>query len=102
MTQKVIFRGRGETFRELVSQIHRSICLLARERAVLEQELSLPSNLSQLILPQNVLALCGIYVDDYLTTGPRDIINSFFEHLQTIWKTTDPQYLNPGGLASWA
>ena len=39
------------------------------------------------------LGLCGIYVDDCLSVGPRDIVTSFLEHLRAIWKTTDPMYL---------
>ena len=31
---------------------------------MLKEELTLPSGLSQLVPPQNVLGLCGIYVDD--------------------------------------
>ena len=42
------------------------------------------------------MALCGIYVDDYLSAGPLDIVTSFLEHLRQIWKTTEPVLLTPG------
>ena len=49
-----------------------------------------------LVQPKDVMALCGIYVDDYLSVGPHDIVTSFLEHLRSIWKTTDPVFLTPG------
>ena len=51
---------------------------------------------NQRVQPKNVLALCGIYVDYYLSVGPRDIVTSFLEHLRAIWKATDPVHLAPG------
>ena len=39
------------------------------------------------------MALCGIYVDDYFSVGPHDIVTSFLEHWRSIWKTTDPVFL---------
>ena len=56
----------------------------------------LSTGLSQRVQPFNILALCGIYVDDYLAVGPKDVVNAFFEHLRTTWKTTDPVFLAPG------
>ena len=42
------------------------------------------------------MARCGIYVDDYLSVGPHDIVTSFLEHLRSTWKTTEPVFLTPG------
>ena len=93
---KMTFRCRGEAFKVLPSETHRSICLLVRERDVLKEPSTLESGLTQRVRPFNILALCGIHVDDYLAVGPKDVVNSFFEHLRAVWKTTDPVFLNPG------
>ena len=42
------------------------------------------TGLSQRVPPEDVLALWGIYVDDYLSVGPYDIVTSFLEHLRAI------------------
>ena len=94
------FRCGRESFKVLISEIHRSILLLVRElhpfvgertRCIVNTQADL--HWSQ---PEDVLALCGIYVDDFLSVCPHDIIISFLEHLRAIWKTTDPVYLTPG------
>ena len=90
--EKMKFRCRGESFKVVVSEIHRSICLLVRERDVLKDPSTLSTGLSQRGQPFNILALCGIYVDDYLAVGPKDVVNAFFDHLRTTWKTTDPVF----------
>ena len=94
--EKMNFRCRGESFRVLISEIHRSILLLVREQDIIDKPQTLDTGLTQRVQPKDVLALCGIYVDDYLTVGPKDVVTSFLEHLREIWKTTDPLYLTPG------
>ena len=94
--EKMRFRCRGESFKVVISEIHRSICLLVRERGVLKGPSMLLTEITQRVQPFNILALCGIYVDDYLAMGPKDVVNAFFEHLRMTWKTTDPVFLNPG------
>ena len=89
-------RCRGESFKVLISEIYRSILLLVREQDVLSTIQSTYPGLNQRVQPKNVLALCGIYVDDYLSVGPHDIVTSFLEHLRVIWKTTHPVYMTPG------
>ena len=90
------FRCRGESYKVLISEIHRSILLLVREQDFLSTPKLTYAGLSQRVQPQDVLALWGIYVDDYLSVGPHDIVTSFLEHLRSIWKTTDPVFLTPG------
>ena len=80
---------------------HRSILLLVRQQDVLSTPQLTDAGLSQRVQPQDVLALCGIYVDDCLSVGPHDIVTSFLEHLRGIWKTTDPVYLTPGDESSF-
>ena len=79
----------------LISEIHRSILLLVREQDVLKSPQLTYAGLNQRVQPKDVIALCGIYVDDYLSVGPLDIVTSFLEHLRSIWKTTEPVFLTP-------
>ena len=67
-----------------------------REQDVLSTPQLTYAGLSQRVQPKDVLALCGVYVDDYLSVGPHDNVTSFLEHLRAVWKTTDPVYLTPG------
>ena len=46
------------------------------------------------VLPRDVLAMSGIYVDDFLT-GPPQLVHDFLTALRKLWKTGDPQYLTP-------
>ena len=90
------FRCRGESFKVLFSEVHRSILVGEREQDVLSTPKLTYSGLSRRVQPQDVLALCGIYVDGYLSVGPHDTVTSFLENLRAIWQTTDPVYLTPG------
>ena len=83
------FRCRGESYKVLISEIHRSILLLVREQDVVSSPQLTYAGLRQRVQPRDVLALCGVYVDDYLSVGPHDIVTSFLEHLRSIWKTGD-------------
>ena len=94
--ETMTFRCRGESYKVLISEIHKSILLLVREQDVLSPPQLTYAGLSQRVQPKDVMALCGIYVDDYLSAGPHDIVTSFLEHLRSIWKTTDPVFLTPG------
>ena len=85
--ETMTFRSRGESYRVLISEIHRSILLLVREQECLEVTTAFTyAGLNQRVQPKDVMALCGIYVDDYLSVGPLDIVTSFLEPLRSIWK----------------
>ena len=43
--------------------------------------------------PQEVIAMSGIFVDDFLTAGPTRVVSSFLATLRKMWKTSDPQFL---------
>ena len=79
-----------------ISQIHRSLCIITKESDLLLKPEPLHSGLTPWVLPENVAAICGIYVDDYLIAGPKTIIDPFLAHLRSIWKTSEPLYLEPG------
>ena len=44
---------------------------------------------------EDVLGLVGVYVDDTLVTGPKNICEGVIKALQKLWKTGDPDFLTP-------
>ena len=72
--ETMTFRCRGESYKVLISEVHKSILLLVREQDVLSPPQLTYAGLSQRVQPKDVMALCGIYVDDYLSAGPHDIV----------------------------
>ena len=44
-----------------------------------------------------MVALSGIYVADFLTTGPRHVVEAFLNTLRKMWKTSGPQFLSSDG-----
>ena len=44
---------------------------------------------------EDVLGLVGVYVDDTLVTGPKNICEGVVKALQKLWKTGDPEFLTP-------
>ena len=90
------FRAQGETIRAVESEIHKSLYMLVKESDLLDQPVSSNHGLTKRVDPTKVLGLVGIYVDDYLATGPKELISSFFTHIRKTWKTSDPVYLAPG------
>ena len=63
--ETMAFRCRGESYKVLISEIHKSILLLVREQDILTSPQLTYAGLSQRVQPKDVMALCGIYVDDY-------------------------------------
>ena len=90
------FRSHGETIVAVESEIHKSLYLLVKQSDMLYPPEPSVHGLTKKIEPSKVLGLIGIYVDDYLATGPKDLISSFFTHLRKTWKTSDPVFLEPG------
>ena len=72
----------------LISQIHKSLCLIVKTSSLLADPLTDQPGSSY-----EVVAMSGIYVDDYLTVGPPSVVESFMLTLRKKWKTSDPQYL---------
>ena len=61
-----------------MSQIHRSLCLIVRQRSLQNHSLSTDHfGLTSRVPPQEVIAMKGIYVDDFLTAGPCPVVRSF-------------------------
>ena len=44
---------------------------------------------------KDVLGLAGVYVDDTLVAGPKNICEGAVKALQILWKTGDPEFLTP-------
>ena len=49
--------------------------------------------LTSRVPPQEVVAMRGIYVDDFLIAGPSPVVRLFLATSRKMWKTSDPQYL---------
>ena len=75
---KLTFTSDGEPYSVLLSQIHRSLSQGAT--AVFTES-------------HEVVAMSGVYVDDFLTAGPSPVVRSCLATLRKMWKTVDPQYL---------
>ena len=70
MMTKISFSSEGESYSVILSQIHKSLCLLVKTRSLLKNPSTDQFGLTNLVLPEHVEAMSGIYVDDYLTAGP--------------------------------
>ena len=70
MLQKTTFTSEGEQYCILLSEIRKSLCLLVKQRALLKRPRTDRFGLTSKVLPEDVIGLSGIYVDDFLTVGP--------------------------------
>ena len=88
------FASAGELYSVLLSQIHRSLCLIVRQRSLQNHTPSTDHlGLTCRAPPNEVVAMSGICVDDFLTAGPSPVVRSFLATLRKMWETSDPQYL---------
>ena len=90
---RTTFVSEGEQYCILLSEIHKSLCLIAKQSSLLKKPSTDRFGLTSKVLPRDVVALSGIYVDDFLTTGPPRVVHDFMTHLRKLWKTSSPQYL---------
>ena len=77
----------------ILSQIHKSLCLLVKTKSLLKNPSTDQFGLTNLVLSEHVEAMSGIYVDDYLTAGPPKLVEAFMTTLRKPWKTSEPQFL---------
>ena len=92
--KNLAFTSGGENYAILLSQIHRSLCLIVRQWSLHDHvPLTDHLGLTSRVPPQEVIAMSGIYVDDFLTAGPSPVVRFFLATLRKMWKTSDPQYL---------
>ena len=94
---KISFSSERESYSVILSQIHKSLCLLVKKKSLLKSpstdQLGLTNLVLVKLLPKHVEAMSGIYVDDYLTAGPPKIVEAFMTTLRKLWKTSEPQFL---------
>ena len=94
---KVRFHSQGERYCVLLSEVHKSLCLIVKEASLIRHPTTDHLGLTARVSPTDVVALSGIYVDDFLTTGPRHVVEAFLNTLRKMWKTSDPQFLSSDG-----
>ena len=90
---KVRFTSEGEHYSVLISQIHKSLCLIVKTSSLLSDPFTDHLGLTNKVPSHEVVAMSGTYVDDYLTVGPPSVVGSFMKTFRKMWKTSDPQYL---------
>ena len=91
---KVKFKVQGELVTVVVSQVHQSLCMLVKERDLIDNPDISQYGITKRVEPKRVLAMVGIYVDDYLTVGQPETVEKFLSYLRRLWNTSDPQYLS--------
>ena len=91
---KTTFASEEEQYCILLSEIHKSLCLITRKSSLLKKPSTDKFGLTSKVLPHEVVALSGIYVNDFLTTGPPRVAHDFTTHLRKLRKTSSPQYLS--------
>ena len=91
---KVKFKVQGETAKVIVSQVHQSLCMIVKERDLIDNPEISQFGITKRVEPSNILAMIGIYVDDYLTVGQPETVEKFLSYLRRLWNTSDPQYLS--------
>ena len=84
----------GESYSVILSQIHKSLCVLVKTKFLLKNPSVDQFGLTNLVLLEHVEAMSGIYVDDYFTAGPPKFVEAFMNTLRKLWKTSEPQFLS--------
>ena len=65
------FASEGESYAVILSQVHKSLCLIVKQQSLQDHFPTTDSfGLTSRVLPHQVVAHSGIYVDDFLTAGP--------------------------------
>ena len=87
----VTFTSQGESYAVILSQIHKSLCLIVKQQSLQDH---LPSadhlGLTSRVLPHQVVALSGIYAHHWSSL----VVESFLDALRKMWRTSDPQFLS--------
>ena len=89
------FASEGESYAVILSQVHKSLCLIVKQQSLQDHSPTIDAfGLTSRVLPHQVVALSGIYVDDFLTAGPPLVVQSFLGALRKMWRKSDPQFLS--------
>ena len=81
---KVKFKVQGETAKVIVSQVHQSLCMIVKERDLIDNPEISQYGITKRVEPSKILAMIGIYVDDYLTVGQPETVEKIFVLLKAI------------------
>ena len=71
---KVRFTSERGRYSVILSQIHKSLCLIVKTSSLLDKPSTSHLGFTNQVRPQEVVAMSGNYVDDYLTVGPPLIV----------------------------
>ena len=93
MTQ-VTFTAEAEPYSVILSEFHKSLYLIVKARDLVKKMETTTLGLTPQVKAENVTAMSGICVDDYLTVGPPKVVDAFVTTLRKLWKTSEPQYLS--------
>ena len=74
---KVKFKVQGDTAKGIVSQVHQSLRMIVKERDLIENPDISKFGITKRVEPQKILAMVGIYVDDYLTVGQPETVENY-------------------------
>ena len=72
----ITFSSEGKQYCVLLPEIQKSLRLITKQSSLLQ----VPTTHLQGLLPEDVIAMSGIYVDDYLTAGPPSVVHDLFQH----------------------
>ena len=79
----IISWAAGESYTVILSQVHKSLCLIAKQQSSQDHLSTTDSfGLTSRVLPHQVVGLSGIYVDDFLAGGPPLVVHSFLASLR--------------------
>ena len=77
------------------SIVYPSLWLVVKEDVLRKKPKERIEDVSTPVDRKDVLGLVGVYVDDTLVTGPKNICEGVVKALQKLWKTGDPEFLTP-------
>ena len=79
------FASEGESHPVILSQVHESLCLILKQQSLQDQSPTTDAfGLTLRVLPHQVVALSGIYVDDFLIAGLTPIVHSLATFPQNV------------------
>ena len=91
---KVKLKAQGENARIIISQVRQSLSMIVKERDFERDPNISKFGIEKWVEPHKILAMVGIYVDDYLTVRQPEMVERCLSYLRRLWNTSDPQYLS--------
>ena len=66
---QMIFTSEGDASAVLLSEVHKSLCLNVKQSFILTDRSTGFTGLASQLLPLDVVAMSGVYVDDFFKVG---------------------------------